>query len=59
MLILLTAPIVLLFTLSALFEESRLGKVQAKRQAEDSRSCRNYRHIYSLLADAAKAVAIT
>ena len=49
-----------LFTLSALFEEPRLGEAQAKRREEDSRSCRKCRHVYSLLADAAaKAVVIT
>jgi len=37
-------------SLSTLFAESRVGKVQAKRPEEDARSLRNYRHIYSLLA---------
>ena len=49
-LILLTVPILLLFTL---FTEPRLGQAPARRLEEDSRSCRNCRHIYSLLADTA------
>ena len=49
-LVLLTAPAVSLFTLSALFAELRVGKAQAKRLEEDLRSHRNYRHVYSLLA---------
>ena len=53
-LILPTAPTVSLFKL---FTEPRIGKVQVKRLEEDSRSQRNCRHIYSLLADAA-AVAV-
>ena len=53
MLILLTAPVVLLFILAALFAESRAGKTRGKRLEGDLRSCRNFRHIYSLLADAA------
>ena len=67
--ILLTFPIVLLilfmmsvvslFTLSTLFTEPRIGKVQAKSLEGDARSCRNCRHIYSLLADAAAIAAAT
>ena len=53
LLILFVTSIVSLFTLSTLFNEPRVGKVQAKRLEGDSRSCRNCRHIYSLLADAA------
>ena len=49
MLILLVMPIVLLFTLLA---EPRVGKTRAKRLEEDSRNRRNFRHAYSLLADA-------
>ena len=44
--ILFLMPNVLLFTL---FAEPRAGKAQAKRLEEDSRSCRNCRHVYSLL----------
>ena len=43
-------PIVLLFKMSALFVELRVGKAHAEGLEEDSRSCRNCRHIYSLLA---------
>ena len=53
LLILFTAPIVLLFTLFTLFVEFRVGKARAKRLEEDLRSHRNCRHIYALLADAA------
>ena len=56
-LILFTAPIVLLFTLFALFVEFRVGKARAKRLEEDLRSHRNCRHIYSVLADAAAVAA--
>ena len=38
-----------LFTPSALFTESRVHEAGAKRQEEDMRSHRNWRHIYSLL----------
>ena len=51
--------ILFVMPIASLFTEHRIGKAQAKRLEEDSRSHRNYRHIYSLLADAAKAVAIT
>ena len=54
MLILFTAPIVLLFTL---FAESRVGKAQTKRLEEDLRSHRNCRPVYSLLAGAAAVAA--
>ena len=47
MLILFTAPIVLLFTL---FAESRVGKVRPKRLEGDARSHRRSRQVYSLLA---------
>ena len=40
----------ILFTLSALFVEPRVGKVQAKDLEGVSRSCRNCRYVYSLLA---------
>ena len=43
----------ILFTL---FTELRVGKALAKRLEEDTRSCKNCRHIYSLLAH---TVAIT
>ena len=54
LIILFVMPIASLFTL---FIEHRIGKAQAKRLEEDSRSHRNYRHIYSLLANAA-AIAV-
>ena len=70
MLILLIAPTVSLFTLSALFAEPRVGKARAKRLEEESRSCRDCRLVYSpgwhgshntasLLADAAAGAAAT
>ena len=49
-LILLTVPVVSLFTL---FAESRVRKACAKKLEGDSRSRRNCRHIYCLLADTA------
>ena len=52
-LILFVMHIVLLFTLSALLAESRLGKAWAKRVAEDGRSYRSYRQVYSFLAGTA------
>ena len=58
-LILFLMPIVLLFTLSALFAESRVGKVRAKWLDGNVRSCRNYRPFYSLLADTAAVAAAT
>ena len=51
--VLVMMPVVLLFTLCPLFIESRVGKVQTKRLEEDAKSCRNCRHIYSLLAGTA------
>ena len=58
--ILFTAPVVRLFTPSALFSEPRGGKAQAKRPEEYARSHRNCRHVYSLLAGtAAVAMDIT
>ena len=53
MLILLIVPVVSLFTLSAMFAEPRVGKARAKGLEEDSKSRRNCRHVYSLLAGAA------
>ena len=52
-----TAPVVWLFTLSALFTESRVGKAQANRLETEERSQRNCRHIYSLLAGTAAVTA--
>ena len=49
-LILFVTPIVLLFTLFALFAEPSVGKVPTKRLGEDLRGPRNCRHVYSLLA---------
>ena len=49
-------PIVSPFTLSTLFIEPMVDKVQTVKLEEDSRS---YRHIYSLLADAAAVGAVT
>ena len=46
---LFVTPDVLLFTLSALFTEPRVSKVQANSPEEDARSHRNCRYIYSLL----------
>ena len=57
LLILFMMPTVLLFTLCTLFVESRVGNAQAKRLEEDTKSHRNCRHIYSLLAGTA-AVAV-
>ena len=56
LLILLVMPVVLLFTLLALFAEPKVGKARAKR-LEDARSHRKCRHVYSLLADAAAVAA--
>ena len=50
-------PIVLLFTLSTLFAEPRVGKERAKRLEEDARSCRNCRYVYSLLTGKAAVAA--
>ena len=44
-------------SLCALFAEPRVGKAQAKRLEEDTRSRRNCRHVYSLLAGAEDAAA--
>ena len=57
LLILFVTPIVLLVTLSSLFTESMVGKGGAKRLRGDSRSCRNCRRVYSLLAGTA-AIAV-
>ena len=57
--ILFTAPVVLLFTPSALFSGPRGRKARAKRP-EEYESRRNCRHVYSLLAGrAAVAMDIT
>ena len=53
LLILFVTPDVLLFTLSTLYAEFRVGRVRARRLEEDRRSLRNCRHVYSLLAGAA------
>lgn len=55
--ILFTVPVVLLFTLSKVFVDSRVGKAQAKRPEEDVRSYSNCRHVYSLLAGTATLAA--
>ena len=39
-------------SLFTLFTEPGVGKVQARKLKEDSRSRRKYRHIYSLMAGA-------
>ena len=57
MLIPFMMPIVMLFTLSTPFAETRVGKARAKRLDGDSRSRWNCRHIYSLLADTAAIAA--
>ena len=56
LLVLLVMPVVLLFTLLALFAEPKVGKARAKK-LEDARSHRKCRHVYSLLADAAAVAA--
>ena len=57
LLILFMMPTVLLFTLCTLFVESRVGNARAKGLEEDTKSHRNCRHIYSLLAGTA-AIAV-
>lgn len=57
MLIPFVMPVVLLFTLSAPFPETKVGKARARRLEGDSRSRWNCRHIYSRLADAAAIAA--
>ena len=57
LLILLVMPVVLLFTLLALFAEPKVGRARAKKLEEDARSHRKCRHVYSLLADAAAVAA--
>ena len=47
------SAVVLLFTRSALFAEPRGGKVRINRLEETTRSPRNCRQVYSLLADIA------
>ena len=59
LLILFLMPIVLLFTLSRLFAESRVGKVRARRLEEDTRSLRICRYVYSLLAGTAAIAAFS
>ena len=51
--------ILFVMPIASLFTEHRIGKAQAKRLEEDSRSHRNYRHIYSLPAGAAAVAADT
>ena len=58
-LFLLVTSIVLMFELCALFAEPMEGKAQAKRLGENSRSRRNCRGVYSLLARAAALAAET
>ena len=55
--ILFVTPAVLLFILFALLAEPRVGKAQAKRLEEDTRSCRNRRLVYPLLAGTAAITA--
>ena len=50
---LFSKSIVLLFTLPTLFTEPRVDKASAKRREEDLRSHRNWKHVYSFLADTA------
>ena len=57
LLVLLVMPVVLLFTLLALFAEPKVGRARAKKLEEDARSHRKCRHVYSLLADAAAVAA--
>lgn len=52
-----TASVVLLFTLSPLFAEPRVGRVQAERMGKDAKSPRSCRHIHSLLAGTAAVAA--
>ena len=59
LLMLLTVPIVLLFTLSVLLAEPTADKAQSKRLEEDLRRGRNCRQIYSLLADTEDKAAAT
>ena len=40
-------------SLPTLFAEPRVGKARAGKLEENSRSCRNCRHVYSLQIDAA------
>ena len=56
LLVLFVTPIVLLFTL---FAEPRVRKAGAERLEGNSRSCRNCRHVYSLLAGTAAIAAAT
>ena len=57
LLILFITPIVLLYITEALFVEPRVGKPWTKRLEEDLRSCRNCRHVYSLLTGIAAIAA--
>ena len=50
LLILLTVPTVSLYLTVPVFTEPRVSKARAEELEEDSRSHRNCRHIYSLLA---------
>ena len=51
--ILFVIQLTLLFTLSALFVEPKVDKVQAGKLEEKSKSHSKHRHVYSLLADTA------
>ena len=57
LMILFVRQLTLLFTLSALFVEPKVDKVQAGKLEEKSKSHSKHRHVYFLLADAA-AVAV-
>ena len=46
-----------LYITEALFVEPRVGKPRTKKLEEDARSCRNCRHVYSLLAGIAAIAA--
>ena len=50
--ILFVMPDVLLFTLSTMFPEPRVGMALAKGPEKNARGHRNYRHIDSFLATA-------
>lgn len=57
LLILFVTPDVLLFTLTTLFAEPRVGDAQAERMEEEARSHTNRRHVYSFLAGTAAVAA--
>ena len=54
-----TVPVISLLTLSTVFTEPVVDKVQTGKLDEDSRRCRSCRRIYSLLADATVVGAAT